>query len=81
MQDDGAGHLASAGPARQLTLLFLYNALVARLAAAAGAPKLSALLLPLVASECPHLQCVPHFMCFALKEFPNVTPMEIWHEE
>ncbi|BDA44648.1 probable protein SEMI-ROLLED LEAF 2 at N-terminal half [Coccomyxa sp. Obi] len=56
LQDDGAGHLAPAGPAQRLTLLFLYNALVARLAAAAVAPKLSALLLPLVASECPHLQ-------------------------
>ena len=68
MQDDGAGHLASAGPARRLTLLFLYNALVARLAAAAGAPKLSALLLPLVASDCPHLQCVPLSVWITLKE-------------
>ena len=68
MQDDGAGHLASAGPARRLTLLFLYNALVARLAAAAGAPKLSALLLPLVASDCPYLQCVPLSVWVTLKD-------------
>ena len=49
--------LAAAGPARRLTLLFLHNALLARAAAALGAPKLASLLLPLVAADCPHMQC------------------------
>lgn len=51
------GRLEAAGPARRLTLLFLHNALLARTAAALGAPKLASLLLPLVASDCPHMQC------------------------
>ncbi len=59
LQEGGSGHLAAVTPARRLTLLFLHNLLVARLAAAMGAPKMAALLLPLVASDCPHLQCAP----------------------
>jgi hypothetical protein len=62
LQGEG-GRLAAAGPARRLTLLFLHNALLARVTAALRAPKLAALLLPLVATDCPHMQCV---QCSAL---------------
>lgn len=51
------------GAARRLTLLFLHNALLARTAAALGAPKLSALLLPLIATDCPHMQCAALLLC------------------
>lgn len=52
------GHFKAAGPAQQLVLLYIYNALLLRLSAALGSRKLPELLLHLVAAECPQLRCL-----------------------
>ena len=54
-QADG-GPFRSTGPAQQLALLYIYNALLLRLSAALGSRKLPELLLHLVAAECPQLR-------------------------
>ena len=49
----GGGHFRASGAAQQLVLLYVYNALLLRLAVALGTRKLPELLLHLIASECP----------------------------
>ena len=55
MQADG-GHFKVPGRAQQLVLLYIYNAVLLRLAPALGSPKLPELRLQLLAAECPRMR-------------------------
>ena len=54
-QADG-GHFKVPGRAQQLVLLYVYNAVLLRLAPALGSPKLPELRLQLLAAECPRMR-------------------------
>ena len=55
LQADG-GHFKVPGRAQQLVLLYIYNAVLLRLAPALGSPKLPELRLQLLAAECPRMR-------------------------
>lgn len=69
MQAEG-GAFKAAGPAQQLALLYIHNALLLRLSVTLGSRKLPELRLHLIAAECPKLRWSSNRLCLLLLSHP-----------